>query len=318
MPISITYTFTPGTTILSAQVNSNFSTLSTNAVNVTGDTMTGTLTTRALTPSTTATYDIGGSSAKYVNAYFSGTVTTSAVSASAGVTAATVTTSTVTASTLAVTNAGTITASTLTAASVTTSTVTASTVTASGALTGGSVVVNSNTIVNTSGTIPAISSTYFASLSGANLTSLNGSNVSSGTVAAARLPATTAYTDAAQSFTAAQTMSAGLLGSIGTTTVGSSGNVNNLSLGNATYLVVTANAGGNAITGIAGGAAGRILFLQIFNSGGTNTITDQDTNSSAGNRFAVGATKTFAQAGAGLFVHDGTFWRPIAYNSAVS
>jgi hypothetical protein len=42
-------------------------------------------------------------------------------------------------------------------------------------------------IVDSTGKIPALSSTYLASLSGANLTNLNGTNISSGTVAPARL-----------------------------------------------------------------------------------------------------------------------------------
>lgn len=41
-------------------------------------------------------------------------------------------------------------------------------------------------LIDSTGKITAISSTYFADLSGANLTALNGSNVSSGTVAIAR------------------------------------------------------------------------------------------------------------------------------------
>ena len=42
-------------------------------------------------------------------------------------------------------------------------------------------------LIDSTGKIPAISSTYFASLSGANLTSLNASNLSSGTVPSARI-----------------------------------------------------------------------------------------------------------------------------------
>ena len=54
---------------------------------------------------------------------------------------------------------------------------------------GGGITAGTGTValVNTAGKITAISSTYFADLSGANLTTLNGSNISSGTVAAARL-----------------------------------------------------------------------------------------------------------------------------------
>ncbi len=57
MAISLTYTFSAGTRILSSQVNSNFSTLSTRALDKTGDTMTGDL------KFTDASYDIGKSGA---------------------------------------------------------------------------------------------------------------------------------------------------------------------------------------------------------------------------------------------------------------
>lgn len=58
------------------------------------------------------------------------------------------------------------------------------TLTINAGLTAGSGAVG---IIDSSGKIPALSSTYLASLSGANLTNLNGSNISSGTVAPARL-----------------------------------------------------------------------------------------------------------------------------------
>ena len=57
MAISLTYTFSANTTIASAQVNSNFSTLATRALDKTGDTMTGSLL------FTDATYDIGATGA---------------------------------------------------------------------------------------------------------------------------------------------------------------------------------------------------------------------------------------------------------------
>lgn len=65
-----------------------------------------------------------------------------------------------------------------------------STLTTNGAVTiGAGIIAGSGAIgiVDSTGKIPAISSTYFASVSGANLTNLNGSNVSSGTVNFARL-----------------------------------------------------------------------------------------------------------------------------------
>ena len=55
MAITLTYTFVAGTRALASQVNSNFSTLSTRALDKTGDTMTGDL------KFTDATYDIGKS-----------------------------------------------------------------------------------------------------------------------------------------------------------------------------------------------------------------------------------------------------------------
>jgi hypothetical protein len=57
MAISLTYTFSAGTRILSSQVNANFSTLASRALDKTGDTMTGSLL------FTDATYDIGASGA---------------------------------------------------------------------------------------------------------------------------------------------------------------------------------------------------------------------------------------------------------------
>lgn len=64
MAISLTYTFSAGTRILSSQVNSNFSTLSTRALDKTGDTMTGDL------KFTDASYDIGKSGATRPRDFF--------------------------------------------------------------------------------------------------------------------------------------------------------------------------------------------------------------------------------------------------------
>ena len=69
--ITVPNTFTPGTTISSSTVNANFTELGTKALNLTGGTMTGTLTSQQITPSTTATYDIGTSLVKFRDAFFS-------------------------------------------------------------------------------------------------------------------------------------------------------------------------------------------------------------------------------------------------------
>lgn len=71
--ISIPYSFTTGTTISSSQVNANFSALGAAACNLTGCTMQGILTSLGIVPASTATYDIGSSSAKYANLFLSGT-----------------------------------------------------------------------------------------------------------------------------------------------------------------------------------------------------------------------------------------------------
>lgn len=84
-------------------------------------------------------------------------------------------------------------------------------------LTSSGLTLFNNALVNSTGKIPALTSAYFTSvdgstltnLSGANVTSgINGSNVTTGTVVAARLPADVAYTDAANSFTLTNTFAA--------------------------------------------------------------------------------------------------------------
>lgn len=73
--VTVPFSFSPNSTILSSQVNSNFSTLGNGALNRTGGTMTGTLTAQNVAASSDATYDIGASGVKFRNGYFSGTVT---------------------------------------------------------------------------------------------------------------------------------------------------------------------------------------------------------------------------------------------------
>lgn len=141
--VTITYTFSNGTTADADQVNADFSALATQALNRTGGTITGNI---AVSNGVT----IDGVD---ISAVLSGTGTPTF----AGVT---------------ITGAG------------------ASALLVTGGITAGSGVVG---IVDATGKIPALSSTYFASLSGANLTSLNATNLGSGTVPLARL---TGITDA--------------------------------------------------------------------------------------------------------------------------
>jgi hypothetical protein len=69
MPISIPFSFSPSTKALSAQVNSNFTALGTAALNRTGDTMTGTITSQNVVPASSNTYDLGSASAFFNKLY---------------------------------------------------------------------------------------------------------------------------------------------------------------------------------------------------------------------------------------------------------
>lgn len=62
---SVPHTFTGGTTIFSSDVNENFSTVYNNALNRTGGTMTGQLTSQNIMPDSTGVRDIGSSALKY-------------------------------------------------------------------------------------------------------------------------------------------------------------------------------------------------------------------------------------------------------------
>lgn len=85
-----TYTFTTGTTISPDEVNANFTTIYQNALNRTGGTMTGTLTTRAVLPDTNNSREIGASGTRYANIYsvlgnFSGALTVAGLTTTASV-----------------------------------------------------------------------------------------------------------------------------------------------------------------------------------------------------------------------------------------
>lgn len=67
--ITVPNTFVASTRIVSADVNQNFSTLGTNALNRTGGTMTGTLTSLGIVPTTHNVSDIGASGTRYANVY---------------------------------------------------------------------------------------------------------------------------------------------------------------------------------------------------------------------------------------------------------
>jgi hypothetical protein len=102
--ITVPFVFTPFTTISSSQVNSDFSTVASQALDKRGDTMTGTLTTQVILPDANGTRNIGAVASQFLNEWLSGTLTVATVTASGTVTGANVTaTSTLTGGSLVLT-----------------------------------------------------------------------------------------------------------------------------------------------------------------------------------------------------------------------
>jgi hypothetical protein len=69
MAITKPHTFADGETIDAARQNANFDEIVAKATDKTGDTLTGTLTTRALTPSADSTYDLGSDAVRYADIF---------------------------------------------------------------------------------------------------------------------------------------------------------------------------------------------------------------------------------------------------------
>src|SRR3990167_325937 len=69
MPLTLPQTIGPNTSLDADEVQENFDEIAASAVNVAGDTLTGTLVTRAMQPSAASTYDIGTAAAPYATIY---------------------------------------------------------------------------------------------------------------------------------------------------------------------------------------------------------------------------------------------------------
>lgn len=274
MPISIPFTFSPGTTIQSAQVNSNFSTLGSNTLNRTGDSMTGTLTTQAIAAGTDASYDIGTSGTKFRAAFFSGGLTAATLTLSGAITGLTnLTMSGALSGATTGSFSSTLTANAVTSTvSVTTTTVTCTTINASGTVTGN-----------------------LFSGSGASLTTLPANQLSSGTVPTARLgsgsPDATTFLRGDQSW--APTWTSITSSSTGTQNDFAPGLVGN------TILYCT-NASLMTITGFAGGVNGQYLWV-ISASTGQVDLSSTDSGSGTSNQMVLWATsgKTSLAPGVG-------------------
>jgi hypothetical protein len=227
--ITVPHTLADGETIDAARLNTNFSTVFGDALNRTGGTMTGTLTSRDVIPSANDTYDLASNGTRFQDAFFSGTVTAGTSTYSTNVSIG---------GTLGVTGATTFT----------------------GAATANGVVdVNSTFTIgsgnvqpfDSTGKIQAISSTYFASLDGTNLTGV------------AKLASTNTYTaqndflDYTETFTS-PTISGGAL---------------TLNLNNGSHFTVALNAN-TSITVSNVPASKAVSFTLMFTADGTpRTVT---------------------------------------------
>jgi fibronectin-binding autotransporter adhesin len=259
--ISVPYSFSAGTRAQSAQVNANFAMLA-DALNRTGGAMTGTLTTRNVLPDGNNTRDLGASGTRFANIYgvlgsFSSNLTVGGTldvtgAATLGSTLALTSNATI-GGTLDVTGAATLGSTLGVTGAVTVSSTAAGALDVAGGINAGSGNVG---IVDTTGKIPAISSTYFASLSGTNLTGV-------GLLASAN------------SWTARQDFSANYSEEQATQTLSSAGALN-INLSNGTHHTVTLNANATSLNITNEGASGKAtsFVLQLaYSSNTTRTVT---------------------------------------------
>jgi hypothetical protein len=151
---------------------------------------------------------------------------------------------------------------------------------------------------------------------GSALTALNADNIASGTLAAARLPAT--FTQA-HTFSGSRTLAAARFETAvisPTQLAGGSSTDNYAPTGFSTCNVMRlSSAGAASLTGIAGGAAGRVV--RIFNVGSNSiTLLDENAGSTAANRIRTpGAGRSIAENGAVTIWYDSTSsrWRVLTH-----
>lgn len=181
-----------------------------------------------------------------------------------------------------------------------------------------------NNIINGSGKIPAVSSTYFttlpsldatslASLSGANLTTLNASNLSSGTVATARLgggaASATTYLRGDQTWAALP-----VVPTIQTTTL--TGPVDDFALTSGVTVLRANNATALLLTGFAAGFNGQ--RIDVVSVGAGNVGFAHQSASVPANQllnFVGGTTTLAAGSGTASFIYDTTTarWRLLSF-----
>jgi hypothetical protein len=163
-------------------------------------------------------------------------------------------------------------------------------------------------IIDPSGRIPAISSTYFTSLSGANLTALNASNISSGSLGDARLSANVPLLNAATNAFTGNATVGGTLGVTGTSTLGvvaaGATSVTTIKVGSSATSghVLTTDASGNGTWQAAGIASGAVPtgMIALFDAACPSTWTRF---SALDNKFPRGGSSYAAGGGQDTHTH---------------
>lgn len=255
--INVPNIFTPQTRILSSEVNANFATLGADALNRTGGTMTGTLTTQLLIPDGNNTRALGASGTRW-----------STVFGVAGNYSGAVTITDTTAGSLDIgggLNAGT-----------------------------GNVA-----IIGADGRIPAISSTQFASLSGANLTGILETGIADGSVLA-RVAANETISGT-WTFSSADTVSNGIrFTGIGAAAAGKIGL-------NANQLVFLGGSSGHAFYNSGGGLLTSVDVSGNWSMSGALTVTGA---------VAVAGPTTYSSTSSVSLSADVNDWNPAGLSTA--
>ena len=303
---TVPYTFSPGTTILSSEVNSNFSTIYSNALNRTGGTMSGTLNVANVEPLSNNSYALGSSGNRFSNIFsvlgnFSGTLTGAAANFSGLFTATGVGSHTIG-------GGGTATTSTLFVNG------------ASGANLGASLALRKNG--TTFGLISSESTWVGGGSTSSDLAFAaetgNGLKFFTNGSATYRLNInSTGDLDTPGTISMASSLIGGRLALSGIVTGAdfngvNTNNYNPTGIGTAAVLRIRST-GAMILSGIAPIASQTLLLMNV---GGTSSITlgDEDTNSSAENRFALSAAYTLALDEAVLLWYDSISqrWRLVA------
>lgn len=271
MAITLPYTFANGTAADADEVNANLQALAV-AVNSTGDTMTGTLSSRSVIPTANNTYDLGSASLAFRNIYVSGSILGHGAPQN-------------TFSTIAVSGQSDVvadaTGDTLTLAAGTGITITTNATT------------DTVTITNSGSTISGVDN-HVARLDGTSALQSSGVIIDDSDNVSGIVNLTT---------------TGNRIRPLGTGITLSSGTNNNVTLSAGEVFVVDATAGTCAIGGLTGGTDGRQVWLVHGTSSGTFAFNAEDGSSTAANRIYGSTTGTVSSGRMVSLIYIGSLSR---------